>query len=76
MPVQRSRTAAHFVMPLPGSGAAATTSGVRWERLPWKLPAPKEIQVLGEGGRVLRRSPAGDTITIRCEPEAFAYRLH
>jgi hypothetical protein len=64
------------LLPLPGG--LAFTARIRWSELPWNLPEPTRVELLGEDGAAGRESPVqwdSGEIPIRCEPGVFAYRL-
>lgn len=63
------------LIPLPDSGSVRTRFELRWDRLPWQLPKPTQVEVVAEDGRCLRRTAVGQTLAVECEPEVFAYRL-
>jgi len=65
------------VTPLPQT-PAGTEIGIRWDRLPWPLPQPSTVEILGPDGQPQSRQPVrrdGPRIVLTTEPEAFAYRL-
>lgn len=64
-----------LLIPLPDSGSVRTRFELRWDRLPWQLAKPSHIEALAEDGRCLRRTAAGETLALECEPEIFAYRF-
>ncbi len=64
-----------LVTPLPDG--PKFTVRIRWDALPWRLPAPTEVEAIDESGRVLRKAPirpADGEWTLECEPGTFAYR--
>jgi hypothetical protein len=61
--------------PLPDSGSVGTEYQLRWDRLPWQVPVPTHVESLAEDGHVLKTDPVAEPITIRCQPEVFAYRF-
>lgn len=66
-----------LVIPLPQT-PAGTEIVLRWDRLPWPLPEPLAVEVLGLDGQVQGRQPVrrdgGQTVLVT-QPNAFAYRL-
>lgn len=64
-----------WLIPLPQSGHVETEYAVRWDRLPWKLPAPTRIEAVGHDDQVLHASKADAPLRLRALPEVFAYRF-
>lgn len=65
-----------LVTPLPASPAFEVR--LRWNELPWRLPAPAAAEALDEDGRAVRRLSVKlerGELVLHCEPGVFAYRL-
>lgn len=65
-----------LITPLPDS--LAFTVRVRWDRLPWRLPTPKQVEALDEDGKVLETvalEEEDSRVLLYCQPGTFAYKL-
>jgi len=54
------------------------TARIRWDRLDWKLPDPKHVELLKEDGSIIRREAVSrqrSEIVLTCEPGVFAYQF-
>ena len=64
--------------PLPGDGGPEFAVRLRWAALPWQLPEPSHLEVVGEDSGVLSRRPVrreGEAFVVDCSPGVFCYRL-
>jgi hypothetical protein len=61
------------ITPLPESDTVRSVFEIRWEKLPWKLPRPTQIEMLAEDGRVVGREAVENVIRIECRPGVFGY---
>ncbi len=64
-----------WLIPLPQSGHVETEYTLRWDRLPWKLPAPTRIEAIGHDDQLLHASKVDGPLRVRAMPEVFAYRF-
>ena len=64
-----------WLIPLPLSGHVETEFTVRWDRLPWKLPAPTRIEAIGHDDQVLSTRKVDGPLRVRAKPGVFAYRF-
>lgn len=66
-----------LLIPLPRT-PAHTEIVLRWDCLPWTLPQPGHLEVLGPDRQVRSRQPVrrdASQIRLTTQPDAFAYRL-
>lgn len=66
-----------LLIPLPQT-PAGTEIVLRWDRLPWSLPQPAEVESLAPDGQVQSRRAVhrdGQQIRLVTQPGGFAYRL-
>ena len=68
-----------LVTPLPQPPGKRFQAQLRWDRLPWKLPAPQSVERLGPNGQAIDRVPltraADGTIFLNIPAENFAWRI-
>ena len=64
-----------LLTPLPRDNDVPVAFEIRWDRLPWKLPQPTQLELLSEDGRVLQRRPAPAPLVIEFPRTTFACRF-
>jgi len=67
-----------LVTPLPAEKGPAPRLTIHWEKLPWKLPQPTQVEMLDETKVAISREAVrreGEQVILQCQPGVFAYRL-
>ena len=66
-----------LLIPLPGCRTRPTRFTLNWNRLPWKLPAPTQIEEIDDDGQTLNKQKPTSVgkPTIETSANVFAYRF-